>query len=228
MRTVVNVGIGIWYPKGSMRLNDSLVKVGFQGKRQIYSGYLPDQCPPHHQRNYSMKAFALRDAVEAGATSILWCDSSVYAIASIDRIFETIEQDGYYFIDNGNNCAQTATDNALKNMNLSRDEAEKIPERTTCVFGFSMLHEPGRAFYHEFIHQESIGSFNGGREYRKEDSEDPRFWFSRHDQTAASIIAHQQGMTKMHHYGQDVMYMIDNGRRNEIPAGVSLINHGML
>lgn len=226
MRTIVNVGVSGWYPKGSMRLNDSLIAVGYEGNRQIYPGFLPDQCPPHSERNYSMKAFALKEAVERGFDSILWCDSSIYAIQSVNPIFDIIEADGYYFIDNGYNCAQTATDKALINLGLTRDEAEKMPERTTCVFGFSMKHEKGRKFIAEFIRQEALGTFNGGREHRDEDSTDPRFLYSRHDQTAASIIASQLGMNKLHKYGDHVAYFWDQGKENSLSSGVCLVNHG--
>ena len=174
---IVNVGIKAWYPTGSMRLNKTLIKVGYEGKRQIYPGHYPDNCPKHETNNYGFKAYALRDAVKAGATSILWCDSSIYAVKSPDPIFEIIESEGYYFIDNGNNCAQTATDKCLNNFGITRDEAEKITEITTCAFGFSMFHKQGREFYEQFLYHESIGSFNGGRDYRPEDCTDKRLWF---------------------------------------------------
>lgn len=228
MRVIVNVGVGFWYAKGSMRLNDSLINVGYKGKRQIYSGFYPNQCPKHEANNYGFKAYGVRDAVEAGGTSILWCDSSIYAVKSPEPIFDIIDSQGYYFIDNGNNCAQTATDKCLTNFGITRDEAEKIPESTTCVFGFSMLHEKGKAFYEKFIYHESIGSFNGGRTHRDEDSTDKRFWFSRHDQTVASLIAGTTSMNNLNKYGDHVMYYSDNSGRtiNKITDSVCLINHG--
>lgn len=223
MRFIVNVGVGMWYPKGSMRLNSSLINIGYSGKRQIYAGYLPNDCPKHTDRNYGFKAFALKDAVEAGATSLLWCDSSIYVVKSPDPIFNIIERQGYYFIDNGNSCAQTATDKCLENFGISRDEAEKIPEITTCVFGFSMLHKQGKEFYEQFLYHESIGSFNGGRDHRDEDSTDPRFWFCRHDQTVASLIAGMTEMSNINKYSDHVVYAKDV---NTIPESVSLINDG--
>jgi hypothetical protein len=189
-RLIVNAFYGgaKWYEKGQARLAESITKNNcfietFFTQNSFINSFFNPSCP------YTIKSAIISQAINWGYESILWLDCSIWLNKDLSPIFEQIEQDGYYLIDSGYNCAQTISDKALKIVNLSRDEAEKIPETWSCVFGLNMNNEKGRNLAHNFLDMSKKGVFEGSREHDNQ-SNDQRFLFHRQDQSGLSLSAY--------------------------------------
>lgn len=226
-RCIVNVGVGGWYPKGSERLRSTLAEVGEDANQFIYIDRLPVGAVPHTENMYAFKAVALQRAANYGYTKLLWLDSSIYARKRLTDIWDKIDRDGYYFVDNGFNLAQTASNRLLNAFGISRDSAEQVPEITTCCFGLDIGTERGLAVLNQFVFAANQGLFNGNRVHDPADSEDPRFLFCRHDQSALSLIADLFHMKPNGRYGELLAYRHDvNGEMIPMPESVCLVNWG--
>lgn len=224
---IVNIGFGgLRYTYGTKRLVGSLKQVGYIGDSKCIEG-LPKDFISHTDNPYAFKLQLLKQIVDAGYKKILWVDSNVYAFRNPQPIFDIIDSEGYYAINNGFNCAQTCTDNCLNYFGVDRDKAEQMPEITTCVVGFNMDFEIGRQFFERWYNSAMDGAFKGSREHSLSDSEDPRFLFGRQDQSAASIIANQLNF-KLHSYNDHVSYLEAFGMdESNLPESVIFVNKGL-
>jgi hypothetical protein len=130
-------------------------------------------------------------------------------------------------VDNGFNLAQTASNRLLNAFGINRDLAEQVPEITTCCFGLDIGTERGMAVLNQFAHTAQQGLFNGNRVHDPTDSEDPRFLFCRHDQSAMSLIADLFHMKPNGRYSELLAYRHDdNGVTRDLPESVCVVNWG--
>lgn len=222
-RCIVNVGVGGWYPKGSERLRRTLAEVGEDANQFIYIDRLPIGAVPHSSNMYAYKAVALDRAASYGYRYLIWLDSSIYSVKPLLDIWNKIEQDGYYFVNNGFNLAQTATNRLLNAFGITRDHASQVPEITTCCFGLDIGTDRGDAVLKQFLSAAKQGLFNGNRERDPNDSEDPRFLFCRHDQSALSLIADLFNMKPNANYNEHLAYRNDD---HPLPESVCVVNWG--
>ncbi len=191
----LNVGIGLWYRSGSDRLQASLIAHGFTGDHLVWKDCWPGAIPGlSRDVIYAAKADAFQHALNAGYTTIIWGDASIYAVRPLDRFLATVNEKGYWLGQSGYNCAQTASDAQLQYFGVSRDWAERVPDCATGIFGVNMDFTAPRQFIETWIQAAKDGAFRGSRHHDGQ-SNDPRFRFGRQDQSAASLIAGKQGMT---------------------------------
>ena len=157
---------------------------------------LPSDCPSHLDVPFAFKAYAILAAIRAGFTSVLWADVSVVAVRSISPLWAKTEDDGYWLTDNGNwNCGQWACDTALPLLGVDREEAFRIPMISGAAFALNFEKEVAFDFFLRYMAAARDGAFAGPFENSEnEASADPRVLGHRHDQTAASVIAHSLGM----------------------------------
>jgi len=190
---IINASVGGgWYPAGTDRLVRSLNYVGWAGEVKTWRDKWPND---NYDKSckYNVKAAALEETLKENYTHILWLDCSVWAIKDPMSVFDYIEDNGYYFWKSGFNCAQTSSDKALNYFNVSRDDAEKMHEASTSMFGVNLKKDVGREFVETFIQSAKDGVFSGSREHDGQSGDD-RFLFHRQDQTAASLIANKMGL----------------------------------
>lgn len=192
MRCIVNAYIGStgWYHKGAARLKNSIYKNGYVDLLQFHNHPINDIYNP--SCHYTIKAAALKSAVNEGYKSILWADCSLICQQSVNPIFELIEKDGIYCETNGYNAAQECSDTCLNYYGITRDEAENIPMCSSGMIGFDIDSEIGISFYEMFIQAAIDGIFSGSRHHDNQ-SQDHRFMHHRQDQSAASIILYKLG-----------------------------------
>lgn len=185
----------IGYIMGQKRLEDSLKAVNFDGDVFIFKNENEIGCSPHKDVPYGFKAFAFKSVIEKGYDSILWCDSSVWAIKPLDGIFNEIETNGYCMFHNCN-TGPFSSDASLQSFGITREEAFQIPMLMGCCFGLNMTTNICKEFYNRFFEKANDGiTFQGSwTNKNNEISNDSRVYGHRHDQTASSIIAHQLGM----------------------------------
>ena len=190
------------YAKSLMRLEHSLRATSFNGEFKGYNDYAhigskqhktdPDAVP------YQFKAMAIDKAIKEGATGLLWCDSVVYATKSIEPIFNHIKEHGYIFFDNiGYSIGDYTSDACLKKFGMSRDEAFNSKMLMACVMGFNLSHPKAIEFLNKYIDASKDGvSYPGAWSNENlEVSNDMRVKGHRHDQSVASIIVKQMGLT---------------------------------
>lgn len=207
-KTVVSFADGVGnYMKAMNRLELSL-QGNFNGIFKGVNDYGHIRSEQHKTVPYQFKAKSIYKAMEDGADHILWCDSVVYAKASIEPVFDHIQREGYLFFDNiGFTVGDYTSDACLDYFGMSREEAFKVPMIMACVMGFN-IHNPLTA---QFL-QKYIAASEDGITYpgawsnaNCEVSTDLRVQGHRHDQSVASILIHQLGMKI--HKGNETFFM---------------------
>lgn len=188
----LSAGLGLWYSTGAQRLSESLTKYHWPGDRNIWINEWP---PGNFSRDcvYNVKAAAFQHAIKAGFRTLIWGDASVYAINPIGPMVDHIATHGYWLGQSGHNAAQTCSDACLQYFGVTRDWAETVPDCATGCFGVSLDFPQAKRFIERFIQAGADKAFHGSR-FHAGQSKDPRFAFHRQDQSAATIIAAQEGM----------------------------------
>ena len=177
MRAVVNVSTGCHYLKGQQRLTEWLT-ANKQADYFIWNDAsgLPVGWPSHAKVPYAMKAFALRDAIAAGAKTLLWCDASIRPIRDLGPLWERIEDKGYWIGRNGWTNYEWTADSAYPDLfpefeyplpvvtsdptrwmliEDARKLNREIPHVVAGSFGISMEHPTGRAIFAEYFRMAS-------------------------------------------------------------------------
>lgn len=223
IRAVINVATTPLYLRGQARLKQSILEaspgVGFDWR--AYTGTPTGRCPPHAQRPYAFKAYALEMARRDGMQTLLWCDSSIVCLRDLRPLFERIERDGYWIANNGWTNYEWTADSAYEALfpaimtpppYPSGIVAARLVNRTirhvvATAFGISVQHPIGRAILDQYFHlaSETIAfcgpwtnaAYDGGLATRRTSTmrecgpADVRG--HRHDQTALSVIAWRLG-----------------------------------
>ena len=205
-KMVVSFADGVGhYAKALMRLELSLKKVGYGGEFEIFKGindYSHIESPFHKGSPdavpYAFKAHSINKAIQEGARYILWCDSVIYATKSIEPVFNHIKEHGYLLFDNlGFSIGDYTSDACLNKFGMTRDEAFNSKMIMACVMGFDIEHPTAKEFLNKYINAASDGvSYQG--DWTNENlqvSNDIRVSGHRHDQSVASVLAKQLGMT---------------------------------
>ena len=215
MRAVVTVGfgtrpdvgkpgeqdiIGTPFHEKLVRLKQSFEKHSRDTRVVVYP-QLPHGCPQHMDRPYAFKAYALREVHNFGYNQLIWADSSVYAVHNIELLWELIDSRGYFLVNGGSgSCGEWTADPALEPLGITRREAFNIPQIAATCFGLNMNSSIAATFLSEYFRLASqTNAFSGPWVNDKfQASSNLRVRGHRHDQTAASVIAHRLGMTLSH------------------------------
>lgn len=187
---IINCGYGNWYGQGSRRLAKSLNFVGWAGQTIIYEDEYPPNCPLHEDVPYYMKIAAFEEAIRQGYTHILWCDSSMWAVENPVKMFDIIDEQGFWMFSSGYNMAQSANDYALAVAGLDRNDAENTIEWASGLVGVNLNNPDGKHLYETWKYYMDEGLSKGSRLHDNQ-SADPRFLFHRQDQTCLSLSAHK-------------------------------------
>lgn len=189
---VINFAKGAWYPRGQHRLMASLNTWGYSGDTFTFQDEAQLGSPTHQEAPYAFKVYALEWAAARGYDLVLWADASVWAIQPIEPMFEHIANHGHLFF---YNCStgNWSSDQSLAHFGLTRDQAFEVPMLMGLCMGWDLRTEKCKRFLAEW--KRAIPTFPGSwTNAHREVSSDPRVYGHRHDQTAASIIAHQLEM----------------------------------
>lgn len=194
-RLVVNVATGV-YIAGQQRLKRALANHAENWTPGLYwTDEMPPGSPTHRRMPYAFKAWAIEAARLHGADLVLWADACILPIRSMEPLWDLIESKGYWFSRNGFQNGQWCSDAALPLLGITREEAFRQEHVVATTFGLNFRSKIGATFASEYLRLAQNGSFrgpwtnNGG-----EASADPRVTGHRHDQSAASVIAHRLRM----------------------------------
>ncbi len=191
---IINCGVNGWYNLGSDRLAKSLNFVGWAGGTVIYSGQYPPNSHNHNDVPYYMKMATFEEAIKQGYSHLLWVDSSFWAIDNPMRMFDIINEQGYWFFSTGYNLAQSVNDNALNYVGKTRDEAEHQIEWASGCVGINLLNPDGKALYEKWKFFMDAGLSIGSRLHDNQ-SQDPRFLFHRNDQSCLNLAIWELGLS---------------------------------
>jgi hypothetical protein len=193
-RCVVNFATGPYVP-GATRLMEQVAKL--HGVKMHFRVQPRVDWPPHSRVPYAFKACALEE-VSGAFDTLLWCDASIVLGARpLTDLFELIEQQGYWFANNGWTNYEWTADSAYPDLfpghdiDNAREANRKIPHVVATAFGLSMRHPTGRVFLAEYYRLATkTNAFCGPWKNEAATPCGPAdVRGHRHDQTAASVIA---------------------------------------
>lgn len=240
-RAAVNVSTGTNYRALQGRLNQKLSEYG-NCAIHLWSEPLPKSWTPHKELPYAFKAHAL-SSVETDL--ILWLDSSILPLRSLDPVWQEIERVGYFIPANPGMwnyewTAESAYDDLFAG--ISREAAiglnRKVPHCSSAAFGFNLQSWIGKKAFDEFCRLAHTRAFCGP--WANENGPDrdryqldylrelyptapcgpPEVRGHRHDQTALSVIAWRLGMKL-----DTTLYAHSNGTPN--PGEEVVLYHGI-
>jgi hypothetical protein len=182
-----------WYRDGQPRLINSLRQHGFDGDYLAFQDFsqLPG-CPSHVQVPYAFKLYAIREAVRRGYDVVFYGDASIYAVGSVQPVFEHILKYGYYLEATEHNLGTWSSDACLSRLGIEREEAFTIPTIVAGCVGFDFRQGAARYILETWLRFADDGvSFVGSwTNNHGEVSSDPRVKGHRHDQSVLSGIAY--------------------------------------
>ena len=224
---IVNVSCDHWYPRGQDRLKASLGKVGYDGETLFFRNKFPTNSPPHAKVPYAFKIYAIMEAINRGHKLLLWCDSSMVAVANPAPLFYKIEESGHFFVSEAQKLGNWSTDAFLKHWGLTRDEAMEIPLFSAGFTGLNIDNPRSKEFLDTWLKASQDGvSFIGPWGRSESISLDERCKGHRHDMSAGSLIAHKLNMELQSTHSGFIRGEIEN-----IPAdkrdGIYFEAHGM-
>lgn len=195
MNCITSVGIGSNYTQAIKRFEKNVEETNPTLDKIIWRNYPPNS-PIHQIVPYAFKPYAIKYAIEKGYQNILWADSTLVALKSLNPFFEHIEKNGWLLYYNGFVCGEWITDAALKKHNLTRDEAMLIPDFTGCLMGFNTNNQLAMKFLQEWTNaaNDNISFIGKHKNINNCCSSDPRCKGHRHDQVIGSIIVHKLKM----------------------------------
>lgn len=180
MKAIVNLSSS-QYRNGQKRLEESVKGktdadfIGFKTESEVGA-------PLHKENPYAFKVYAIEKALDKGYTQILWLDSSAYAIANVEPIFNLIRRNGHFMEEAGHVASAWTNDRTLDYFGLTREEASKVPLYSAGFTGLNFNNERTVTFFEMWKQSMIDGQFKGD-------------WSNhRHDLSCASIIAHKLGM----------------------------------
>lgn len=155
----------------------------------------PAGCPSHFgEYQYNFKVYAFQEMFDAGTKVVVWADCSLWCVRNPMPLFDYVNEHGLYLFKSGYSLAETATDRLCNYAGVERDSLVDVSEFATGLVGINIDNPKGREFFERWKEGMYMGMFGGNRVHDTEDSNDPRFKFSRQDQSCASMVLHQMGI----------------------------------
>lgn len=193
MKAIINLGTKE-YRNGQVRLRESLV-----GKTDAdffqFNSELEVGAPKHAENHYAFKVYAIEKIRYMGYTQILWLDSSIFAIKSVEPIFNLMRLHGHFAEDSGNVCGNWCNDKSLEYVGYTRDEAMDITMISSGFLGLNFNNERTKQFFVSWKQSMLDGMFNGKWDNNsKTESADDRCRGHRQDQSMASLYLHKYDM----------------------------------
>jgi len=193
---IISVGVGGHYAAGIDRLERSLMFEGWAGDMRFWRNEYPYGSAEHYgDGQYNFKVHAFNEQFMAGRKLVIWCDASLWSVRNPMPLCDYVNDNGLYFFKSGYSLAETATDKLLEYAGVTRDELVNVSEFATGLIGINIDNPKGKTFFEEWRRYMGDGMFGGNRAHDLNDSKDPRFRFSRQDQSAASMVLYKMGIT---------------------------------
>lgn len=194
------------YVQNMARLSDSL-RNNFDGDFIGFVGEASLGAPLHSEAPYEFKIHAIDKVKQQGYTSVIWLDSSVFAIGNVSPIFERLEDQGLVFQEAGHMLGTWSNDATLDYFGISRDAAMAMPMIGNAGFlGFDFTNHVANDFFNQWVQSMNANLFKGAwNNDNKTESQDERCRGHRHDMAASSSIVNQLGIFDLAYKGDEVL-----------------------
>jgi hypothetical protein len=203
---------------GQERLQKSLIQYSYQGDVLLFNEFGQVGSKVHLEVPYQFKVYAIEKARQMGYDIVLYCDASLYPIREVMPVINHIIDKGYLMEYCGFSVGQFSTDLCLQQFNLTRNEAMNIPLHSAGFTGLNFQNELATKFFDKWLQsaQEEITFKGDWNNNSKQCSQDDRCLGHRHDQTTASIIAHQLEMERINPHFMQYEYIGVETKENTI------------
>lgn len=195
---VMNAAVGAWYPAGQERLRRSLEanRGHIRFDIQLWNGSLPPRCPPHSRVPYAFKPYAYAWAISHGYDIAIWFDASMWATRSIDPIIEHADRLQVSLWKAGFSVGEWTHDRGLGVLNITRDEAMKVPLLCGGITAFNLNSPVAMGILSAWYRHAQDGvSFPGAWDNTSRScSQDQRCLGHRHDMPTLSVMAARHGV----------------------------------
>ena len=201
---IVTCGVGKWYPRGVGRMASSYYATDPSKRADILFACasahdeqsLPDYLPPHSKQPYAFKPCLLMHTLrnDPQINRLLWLDASCWFVRSPAHLFGAFNCG--YFISDGWTVGQWCSDAARDILDLTYEEACKIPLLWAAAVGFDTRNESSMRVLEEWHrYATKTDAFKGSWSNQNgEVSSNPNVLGHRHDQTILSVLVHRAGL----------------------------------
>lgn len=190
---IVNVARGAWYQRGHERLVKSAMQHAPDCMLKTYDGELPPGSPTHKDAPYAFKHHAMMQAKRAGADVAIWCDSSVWFIASPSPVVECAIARGMWIGYATVNLGCWASDDSLVKLGVKRADVWDVPMPMGTMYALDLRSKlADDLFEYLLAHEDALkGSWvnDAGQA-----SQDDRVRGHRHDQVLLSLFCRDHGV----------------------------------
>lgn len=156
---IINVAVREPYVTLQKRLVESLMPYDAIFDIIPWTHVYPKGSMPHEEMNYSFKAHAFQQAINMGYQNILWLDAACYAIANPKIIFDIIDQQGYYFVEDKSRLADYCSDMYLDIYGVVREQLKDVPLLSGSIYGFNVNEAKGLTMWEALRNDEACGLF---------------------------------------------------------------------
>ena len=126
------------FPRGVKRLVDRLVNSDFKGHILYWIGGWPNVEGGSLVLAHVPEAFkpsAFKNAQALGFKRVLWLDSSMVPVASVNTVFDMISQDGYFARGNTHDIGWYMNENTANSFGYTLSEVYNVPSCSAAIFG---------------------------------------------------------------------------------------------
>ena len=169
------------YPRGLTRLVNSVKNSDFKGHILWKIGGWPDLAGGSLKLAhvpYAFKVSFFREAQKQGYKKVLWLDTSFLPAGSINRVFDIIEQQGYFALQNSHTIGPRMNDAAAHAFGFNLNEVKDIISCCGGAFGVDFMTLTGQQIIDAWYKAAENGL---------------AFFSPRADQNALSILLHIYG-----------------------------------
>lgn len=195
------------YPQALKRLLDSVMHSDYKGHVLYRIGGWPNTEEGDLTLTgvpYAFKPCFFKEAQKLGYQRVLWLDTSVTPLVSLNEQFCWIKQKGYLVVGNTHTVGPFFNELSARSLKTTLEESFAIPSVSAGIFGLDFSHEQARKALSLWY----------------EAAKDPYAFFSaRSDQNALSIILHQLEMTDWIAYDR-----IAEGKQKVSPSSIYLLD----
>ncbi|MCH9620659.1 MAG: hypothetical protein S4CHLAM20_00600 [Chlamydiia bacterium] len=109
---------------------------------------------------YSFKLCMIKEAMRLGYKKIVWIDTAVVPLENFLRVFEILDEDGYFLIDHTTLAKAHVTESVVKAFNLTTKEMNSINEIQASMMAFNTESEKAQNFIAEcFSYLDSLDAY---------------------------------------------------------------------
>lgn len=217
------------YKLAGKRQAESLQAINFTMENYFqFRNFEQINSPEHSEIPYAFKPHAINEIRKKGFEIVIWMDSPVYCIKSIDKFIEYININGFIFFDNlGYTIGDYTSDECLNNYSMNRDESFKHQMIMACLMGFNFKNEKATKLFDKYLSATRIlGCYEGDwTNESNQVSQDNRVKGHRHDQSVMSILLAKEKIKPLHPHSTFFAYF---GNPGHLPhaESVCLLSQG--